>query len=64
MELFPVLQDLKRHHFLVLVVITADDDAKGTLAELLLNFISVINLLFSFVEVVGLVVIESMVVNA
>ena len=46
------------------MVITADDDAKGTLAELLLNFISVINLLFSFIEVVGLVVIESMVVNA
>jgi len=46
------------------VVVTADYDTESSLSELLLNFISVINLLFSFVEVVGLVVIESMVVNA
>jgi len=46
------------------VVVTADYDTESSLSELLLNFISVINLLFSFVKVVGLIVIESMVVNA
>ena len=49
MKFLPILKNFQCHHFLILVVVAADDDAESTLAELLLNFISVINLLFSFV---------------
>ena len=64
MQLLPILKNFQSHYFFVLVVIAANHNAEGTLSKLLLDLISVVDLFFSLVKVVGLVVVKAVVVNA
>ena len=63
MELFPVLEDLDGHGFLILMIVAFEDDTKGSSAKLFLDFESVLYLVFSLVDVVGLIIVESEVVE-
>ena len=48
-QLLPVLEDLQGDELLVLVIIAADHDAEGSLTELLLHFISVVDVVLCLV---------------
>jgi len=63
MELLPVFEDLDGHGFLILVIVAFEDDTKGSSAKLFLDFESVLYLVFGLVDVVGLIVVESKVVE-
>jgi len=63
-QLFPVFEDFESYCFFGFVIEAPEDDAKGTAAQLFLDLISVVYLIFDVVEVVGLIVVEAMVVDA
>ena len=58
-----VLEDLERAVLLFLVVVALEHDTEGSSAEFFLNFISVLNLIFCFINIICLVVVESVVVR-
>lgn len=63
-QLLPVLEDLERHNLFVFVVIAAYDDTECAPSQLLLDLVSAVDLVLAVVEVVGLVVVESVIVDA
>ena len=62
-ELLPVFQNLKRNDLFAFVIEASNHNAKRALAELLLYFISVIYLFFWFIQVIGLIIVEAMIVD-
>ena len=62
-ELLPVFQNLKRYDLFAFVIEASNHNAKRALAELLLYFISVIYLFFWFIQVIGLIIVEAMIVD-
>lgn len=63
MKFLPIFEDLQCHSLLVLVIIAPDYDTKCTSTEFLLHFVPVINLVLGLIQVVGLVVVETVIVN-
>ena len=62
-QFLPVLQDLKSHYFFAFVIEAPNNHTKCTFSKLFLNFISVIDLLFGLVQVISLIIIESVIMN-
>uniref|UniRef100_A0A7S3IIV4 Uncharacterized protein n=1 Tax=Strombidium inclinatum TaxID=197538 RepID=A0A7S3IIV4_9SPIT len=62
-QLLPVLQNLYCDVLLVLVVVASQHHSEGTPAQLLLDFIAIQHVVLGLIEVVGLVVIETVVVD-
>jgi len=64
MQFFPVFKDFDCDLRFGFMVETAKDNSECASAEFLLNFISVLNLVLGFVNVIGLVVVEAEVEDA
>ena len=62
-KFLPVFQNFKRHHLLLHVIKAPDDDAKSAATQLLLYFVPVVDVVFSLVEVVCLIVVEAVIVD-
>lgn len=63
MQLFPILKNFEGHAVLGLVVEALEHYAEGSSAEFFLNFISVLDLIFCFINIICLVVVEAVVVG-
>lgn len=61
MQFLPVFQYLQGNYLFALMVKAPDNDTEGSFAKFLLNLIPVINLFLCFIQIVSLVVVESVV---
>jgi len=64
MQFFPIFQYLQSNYFLALMIKASYNNSKGSLSKFLLDFISIIYLFFSFIKIISLVVIKTMIVNS
>jgi hypothetical protein len=63
-QLLPIFEDLDGHKLLGLVVEALEHDSECSSTEFLLDFISVLDLILGFVEVIGLLIAEAIVEDA
>ena len=62
-QFLPIFQYLQRNHFFTLVVEASDHHSESTFTQFLLDLISIIYLFFGFIQIIGLVIVETVIVN-
>lgn len=63
MEFLPVFQNLYTNVLLIFVVKTSQNDTESTPSKLLLDFISVLNLVLGFIKKISLLIIKAVIIN-
>ena len=63
MKLLPILKDFNSACFFVFMIITSKHNTKSTSTQFLLNFISIMNIVFLIINEISLIIIKSMIIN-